>query len=495
MAGLPSSSPARPDAARRVGCAPPATVSELPSDTYVRSRPPLRTPPAGGNSMSQSAFDRLSPAFPQRAPWGTASKLRAWQAEALGALPRDRPARLPRRRDPRRRQDHVRPPRRRRTAAGAGGAPHHRRGPHRAPQDAVGGRRRDASASGSTPAPEDGKRGRSRQYHGVAVTYAQRRRDAGLPDAHVRRDDARDPRRGPPRRRRAELGRRDCARPTDATRRLAPDAAPRSAATTAPIPFVAYAPGERGAASRAPTTTTATAVRWATASCGPCCSWSTRARCAGARSPAIELEAHLGEDNTKDVTAQAWRTALDPEGDWIPAVLRSRRPPPHRGAPHVPDAGGLVIATDQTAARAYARILARSPGPSPPSCSPTTRARGADRAVLAVRRRWMVAVRMVSEGVDVPRLAVGVYATARRRRCSSRRRSGASCGHAAAARSRRCSSRTSRCSSALAAEMERERDHVLDRESGDDDGLEDDRALLAEAEREDKASDDLAGQL
>src|SRR5690606_29327663 len=26
--------------------------------------------------------------------------------------------------------------------------------------------------------------------------------------------------------------------------------------------------------------------------------------------------------------------------------------------------------------------------------------------------RWMVAVRMVSEGVDVPRLAVGVYATA-----------------------------------------------------------------------------------
>ena len=27
------------------------------------------------------------------------------------------------------------------------------------------------------------------------------------------------------------------------------------------------------------------------------------------------------------------------------------------------------------------------------------------------RQRWMVAVRMVSEGVDVPRLAVGVYAT------------------------------------------------------------------------------------
>ncbi len=41
----------------------------------------------------------------------------------------------------------------------------------------------------------------------------------------------------------------------------------------------------------------------------------------------------------------------------------------------------------------------------------------------------------------------------------------------------------------LAAEMERQRDHALDREAGDDDGLED--TLLAEAESEDKASDEL----
>ena len=30
---------------------------------------------------------------------------------------------------------------------------------------------------------------------------------------------------------------------------------------------------------------------------------------------------------------------------------------------------------------------------------------------MLFRSRWFVAVRMVSEGVDVPRLAVGVYAT------------------------------------------------------------------------------------
>lgn len=33
--------------------------------------------------MSTSAASNLSPAFPERAAWGTADKLRAWQAEAL----------------------------------------------------------------------------------------------------------------------------------------------------------------------------------------------------------------------------------------------------------------------------------------------------------------------------------------------------------------------------------------------------------------------------
>ena len=35
--------------------------------------------------MSTSAAGHLSPAFPERAAWGTAAKLRAWQEEALEA--------------------------------------------------------------------------------------------------------------------------------------------------------------------------------------------------------------------------------------------------------------------------------------------------------------------------------------------------------------------------------------------------------------------------
>ncbi len=126
-----------------------------------------------------------------------------------------------------------------------------------------------------------------------------------------------------------------------------------------------------------------------------------------------EFTARLGEPMTAEQTARAWRTALDPGGEWIPAVLTAadRRLAGHR-AGGMPDAGGLVIASDQTAARAYARILAEVSGAEPAvvlSDEPGASARIARFAVS--EQRWMVAVRMVSEGVDVPRLTVGVYAT------------------------------------------------------------------------------------
>jgi superfamily II DNA or RNA helicase len=126
-----------------------------------------------------------------------------------------------------------------------------------------------------------------------------------------------------------------------------------------------------------------------------------------------EITARLGEPMTAEQTARAWRTALDPGGEWIPAVLAAadKRLTGHR-AGGMPDAGGLVIASDQGTARAYAALLADLTGRSPVvvlSDEPGASARIARYA--ASDERWMVAVRMVSEGVDVPRLAVGVYAT------------------------------------------------------------------------------------
>jgi superfamily II DNA or RNA helicase len=126
-----------------------------------------------------------------------------------------------------------------------------------------------------------------------------------------------------------------------------------------------------------------------------------------------EITARLGEPLTAEQTARAWRTALDPSGEWMPAVLAAadRRLTGHR-AGGMADAGGLVIASDQEDARAYAALLADVTG-TPPVVVLSDEARASERiARFAVSDdRWMVAVRMVSEGVDVPRLAVGVYAT------------------------------------------------------------------------------------
>ncbi len=52
--------------------------------------------------------------------------------------------------------------------------------------------------------------------------------------------------------------------------------------------------------------------------------------------------------------SQAWRTALNPAGEWIPAVLAGADKRLSEVRRTVPDAGGLVIATDHDDARAYA---------------------------------------------------------------------------------------------------------------------------------------------
>ncbi|OJF84212.1 hypothetical protein NS14008_11120 [Nocardia seriolae] len=126
-----------------------------------------------------------------------------------------------------------------------------------------------------------------------------------------------------------------------------------------------------------------------------------------------EYSARLGEPLNAEQTARAWRTALDPAGDWMSKVLQAADTRLRQlRATGMPDAGGLVIATDQEKARDYAELLEHISGTKPTivlSDDPDS----SDRIGTFSENTdpWMVAVRMVSEGVDVPRLAVGVYAT------------------------------------------------------------------------------------
>jgi superfamily II DNA or RNA helicase len=109
------------------------------------------------------------------------------------------------------------------------------------------------------------------------------------------------------------------------------------------------------------------------------------------------VSASFQDELARDAMAHRLRTALSLDGDWLPAVLRQahERLTAIRTAPGgQPDAGGLVIASDQQHAHGIAQLIRRNFGVRADGDSP-----------------WLVAVRMVSEGVDIPRLRIGVYAT------------------------------------------------------------------------------------
>ncbi|MFF4878944.1 MULTISPECIES: DEAD/DEAH box helicase [unclassified Micromonospora] len=203
-----------------------------------------------------------------------------------------------------------------------------------------------------------------------------------------------------------------------------------------------------------------------------------------------ELAARLGEPMTQDLVAQAWRTALDPAGDWMPQVLRAAdaRLTVLRNA-GMADAGGLIIATDQQTARSYAKLIEQVTGEKAAVVLSDDLGASARIATFAAsEQRWLVAVRMVSEGVDIPRLAVGVYAT-----------SASTPLYFAQAIGRFVRARQSGETASvflpsvphllgLASEMETERDHVLGKPK-EADGFDDD--LLERAQRDDQASGEL----
>lgn len=118
-------------------------------------------------------------------------------------------------------------------------------------------------------------------------------------------------------------------------------------------------------------------------------------------------------DNADEEQARrALSAALKPSGSWIPSVLRTANEELTRIREAVPDAGGLVVAKNQDVARAYGEILQRITGePTTVAISDEPEASALIRRFSDSRARWLVAVQMVSEGVDIPRLVVGVYAS------------------------------------------------------------------------------------
>lgn len=434
----------------------------------------------------------LTPAWPERAAWGTATSLRAWQAAAMkkyfDAGPRDFLA--------------VATPGAGKTTFALSVAAEllGRRVVDRvtivAPTEHLKLQWAEAAARAGIPIDPTyaaGKGKTSQDFVGIAVTYAgvavnplamrirtERFKTLVILDEVHHAGDALS----------WGEGVREAFEP--ATRRLALTGTPFRSDVN-PIPFVTYAPGDDGVPRSVADYAYGYSHALADHVVRPVLfmaysgemQWRTRA--------GDEVAARLGEPLTKDMTAQALRTALDPAGSWMPSVLEAADRRLSEVRRHVPDAGGLVIASDQDSARAYAKLLKAISGESPTIVL-------SDEKLASKRiseftesdKRWMVAVRMVSEGVDVPRLAVGVYATT----TSTPLFFAQAVGRFVRARNRGETASVFLPSVpsllGFASEMEVQRDHVLGRKVNDEgDIFAAENALLAQANAGEGASDDL----
>lgn len=442
--------------------------------------------------MGTFAAEHLSPAYPERAARGTADKLRAWQAEALDAYferePRDFLAaatpgagkttfalRLAVELIARRVVDRV-------TVV--------------APTDHLKRQWADAAHRVGlrlNPAYSNGDGYGGRRYHGMAVTYAQVAVRASLhreitesartlvilDEVHHGGD---------------ALSWGDAIREAfePATRRLSLTGTPFRS-DTAPIPFVSYLANEKGIRTSLTDYSYGYGRALADGVVRPVIFLAYAGKMRWRTRMGDEMEARLGEGDTQDVTAQAWRTALDPTGEWMPAVLRAANTRLTEVRHSIPDAGGLVIATDQQSARAYAALLKDITGEAATVVLSDEKSSSARiEKFAASQSRWMVAVRMVSEGVDVPRLAVGVYATS----ASTPLYFAQAVGRFVRARRRGETASIFLPSvpslMSLATHLELERDHALDREHDGTKLLEDE--LLERENREQATSDELTDE-
>jgi superfamily II DNA or RNA helicase len=185
------------------------------------------------------------------------------------------------------------------------------------------------------------------------------------------------------------------------------------------------------------------------------------------------IAASLSEASTKRTEATAWRTALNPKGKWVPHVIAAMDDRiSHLRESGMSDAAGLVLASDQDDARAYAEIVEQVTGHQPVVIlSDDPKASDKITAFATGMERIAVCVRMVSEGVDIPRAACLAWMTSYRTPLFFAQ------GVGRVVRARNLGEAATvflpavRPLLALAAELEEERNHVIAPPSASDDAL------------------------
>lgn len=124
------------------------------------------------------------------------------------------------------------------------------------------------------------------------------------------------------------------------------------------------------------------------------------------------LTASFSDSLEPSIAARRLRAALDTDSGWIEPMLKDAHTMLMTVVKDQPDAAGLVVCADQSHARKVAKLVESISYEKPTIVlSDDSTASKKIHTFASGKGRWLVACNMVSEGVDIPRLRVGVYAT------------------------------------------------------------------------------------
>ena len=122
--------------------------------------------------------------------------------------------------------------------------------------------------------------------------------------------------------------------------------------------------------------------------------------------------ATFADEINDELSRQRLRAAISPSGGWMREIIGVANQKLTFLRRDDPRAGGLIIAADMANARLIAGLCRDVVGREPVYVASDDSE--SERKIAYFREStdaWMVAVKMVSEGVDIKRLRVGVYAT------------------------------------------------------------------------------------
>jgi len=124
---------------------------------------------------------------------------------------------------------------------------------------------------------------------------------------------------------------------------------------------------------------------------------------------------HTFDDILDDTRmSERLKTALDPNGEFLREMITdaNNKITEIREKEYHTDAAGLILAVDQSHAKQIAELVRKVTGYN--ATVVTSDEKASSGRIKKFRNnsdRWIIAVKMISEGVDIPRLRVGVYAT------------------------------------------------------------------------------------